>query len=815
MPGFYRHPLRMITAIILTVWLCTAVGGGPLVCAYPGGERAEAAVATEAADVMGADAAQVMAESISIAGDMPPAKDMNIDAAEMTAEATANPGRFMSMDIAAADAVAGEYIIKYRSGVGGMAKSQLLNRHGLQRRHSFNTIDAQLVKMPLRMQALGVSSLLEELAADPAVEFIEPNYRLYPMETPISGDAGAAYLWGLKNYGQVIQGIAGTLGIDINLQNAWHFSQGSPEVLVAVIDTGIDISHPELAEAIWTNPGEIAGNGNDDDGNGFTDDVQGWDFLNGDNSVFDSAVIDKHGTHCAGVIAAARNADGVVGVAPGIKILPLKFMDSNGGDTAKAIAAIEYARAAGAKIVNCSWGGPYGSLALRETIANSGMLFVAAAGNAASGSPQVNIDISPLYPASFDLNNIIVVAAVNNRGALASFSYYGPNSVDVAAPGENIFSTLPGNNYGFMSGTSMAAPHVSGIAALAMSAGYTDIAAVRQRILDSALLHPLSSLSGRVLTGGLVDAAAAAEFEMTPQALDLCISGEMYAGKTLQANYTYFDANGDLEEGTQLQWYRGSLPDKSDGVMIDGAFNSQYRLTSDDVGKYIYFSVTPGAAAGLSPGETVYSAGVEPVETAHLADLQILHEGENLLAGYSYQQNDYPLTVGTTQDKLQILFTEVGGCTVTASYNDVPLMTGDLITLDGQGGILKVRVVAPETAERTYTITISQADNCFIATAAFGSKYAPAVKMLRAFRDDYLLTNSPGRALVAFYYRYSPPLANFIADREGLRVVTRVLLSPLIAGVYLLYHRGLLLAFLLLLAAVAGSRGSRGDGSRG
>lgn len=697
------------------------------------------------------------------------------------------------------DAVAGEYIIKYRDGVHPQTKSKLINDHGLEKRKDFKFIDAQVIKIPdSKMKALSQSSLLEELASDPAVEYIEPNYRLYPMGTPISGDTYAANLWGLKNYGQSILGIAGDPGIDINLASAWLVTQGDPNVLVAVIDTGVDISHPDLAGSIWTNADEVAGNGVDDDGNGFIDDVCGWDFLHNDNSVFDSSTEDEHGTHCVGTIAAACDSLGVTGVAPGVKILPLKFMNTSGGTTADAIDAIDYARAAGAKIVNCSWGGDDGSITLKNTIANSGMLFVTAAGN--SGQ---NIDTTPLYPASFDLTNIITVAAIDNQGSLASFSSssssYGPQSVDVAAPGKYIYSTLPGGKYGYLSGTSMAAPHVSGIAALVASAGYTDNIMIKQRILDSASLHQLPSLSGKILTGGLVDAAAAAEIEMAPMANDLSIIGELYQGKTLQSAYTYFDLNGDLESGTVVQWYRADAADKSNGAPIEGVTGLQHALTNADLSKYIYFSVTPAAACGASPGTTVYSDCVGPVEAAHLTSLQVLNGTENLLTNFSSEQTNYTLFVDPALTALQILYTEGGGCTVTFSLNSVPL-TGDQITLDGQGGTVTVLVQATGIADRTYTINLNQTDNCFIATAAFGSKFAPAVKLLRSFRDEYLLTNEFGRAFVAFYYRHSPPLANYIADREGLRVLTRVLLSPFIAGVYLLYHKWLMMGVLMLAA---------------
>ena len=694
------------------------------------------------------------------------------------------------------DVVAGEYIIKYKAGVDARTKNKLINEHALEQRRESKLIDAQVVKMPVgRMQAQSEASLLQALASDPAIEYIEPNYRLYPMETPISEDAGAANLWGLKNYGQSILGIKGVAGVDIDLEKAWLVTQGNPEVLVAVIDTGVDISHPDLAGAIWTNPREIADNGLDDDFNGFIDDVRGWDFRNGDNSVFDSASTDKHGTHCAGTIAAAHDLYGVVGVAPGVKILPLKFMDTSGGDTDDAIAAIEYARRAGAKIVNCSWGGDDSSQALRDAIAGSGMLFVAAAGNALSPNLPVNIDTTPLYPASFPLDNIIVTAAIDNRGALASFSYYGPKSVDVAAPGKNIYSTQPGNTYSYLSGTSMATAYVSGIAALVASAGFTDNAIIKQRILDSAASHPMSSLQNNILTGGLVDAGVA--LEMAPAAANLSISGSLFPEAVLQCSYQYADANRDPEGISALQWYRAGTADKSDAAPIEGAVGLQYTLSGDDVGKYIYFAVTPAAATGRSPGAVVYSDCVGPVAAGPLTDLQILNQTENLLGAFAVGQMDYELTVDKSLTTLQILYAKTDNATVSVSFNGAALVV-DQIALDGLGGTVTVLVQAPGIADRTYTITITQTDFCFIATAAYGSKFAPAVTLLRSFRDDFLLTNEPGRALVAFYYRHSPPLANYIADSEGLRALTRVLLSPMIASVYLLYHKWLGTTVLML-----------------
>jgi len=185
----------------------------------------------------------------------------------------------------------------------------------------------------------------------------------------------------------------------------------------------------------------------DNDGNGYIDDLNGFDFANGDSSVFDSPSQDTHGTHIAGILAAGVNNGGIAGVAPNIKILPLKFISGNTGYTSDAIDAINYGLSKGIKIFNCSWGGSQENLALKDIMANSDALFICAAGNAGQ-----NVDVNPVYPACYQLPNVISVGAIDNKGQLASFSNYG-SKVQIAAPGAGILSTLPGNNYGLMSGT--------------------------------------------------------------------------------------------------------------------------------------------------------------------------------------------------------------------------------------------------------------------------------------------------------------------------------------------------------------------------
>jgi len=284
------------------------------------------------------------------------------------------------------------------------------------------------------------------------------------------------------------------------MTDAWDKTQGGASCLVAVIDTGVQWSHPDLAANIWTNPEETAGNREDDDRNGYVDDVRGWDFYANDNNPNDEG---GHGTHVAGTIAAIGNNDaGVAGIAWSCKVMPLRFLGRNGGSTTSAIAALQYAVNKGVKVSNNSWGGGGYSTALHDAIAaskNIGHVFVAAAGN--SG---VNADTSPMYPAAYNLDNIVSVAATDNQDRLASFSNYGETSVDLGAPGVDIANTYLNNGYVYMSGTSMASPHVAGVAALVYLDASCTYDKVIAKILDST--DPVTALSGKTKTGGRLNA---------------------------------------------------------------------------------------------------------------------------------------------------------------------------------------------------------------------------------------------------------------------------------------------------------------------
>jgi len=303
-------------------------------------------------------------------------------------------------------------------------------------------------------------------------------------------------------------------GIDIDIQPAWEAYEKTGEkrsVIVAIIDTGIDIKHQELKDSIWTNPGEIAGDGLDNDGNGFVDDIHGWNFYSGNNKVFLGSE-DSHGTHAAGTIGAARGAYGIAGITDNhyVKIMPLKALGGKEGTgTPEAvIQSIRYAEANGASICNLSMGTTAYSEELAQTIKNSRMLFVVSSGNGGISGLGYDTDINPVYPASLPFDNVISVANILFDGTLSKESNFGAKSVDIAAPGTYILSTIPGNKYGFMSGTSMSAPMVTGVAAMVYSYR-TDISLsdVKQILLNSS--RKLDSLQGKVVSGGLLDAYSA------------------------------------------------------------------------------------------------------------------------------------------------------------------------------------------------------------------------------------------------------------------------------------------------------------------
>ena len=304
---------------------------------------------------------------------------------------------------------------------------------------------------------------LEELRQDPQVEYAEPNYIF--SKASINDDMQSFTAGEVSAMSNEAQGSYLATGAPIQASDAWPLLTGTEKPIIAIIDTGLDISHSAFVQsgAVWTNSGEIPGNGIDDDGNGYIDDVNGWNFVSNSATMIDD---DGHGTHVAGVVLGTTQDIYTPPFDPAeIQIMPLKFLDSNGvGKTSDAIEAIYYAIANGATVLNNSWGGPSYSAALHEAIAYSyeqGVTFVAAAGN--NGS---NNDSNPMFPASYNVPNILSIAATTDFDGLAYFSNFGSSTVDMGSPGYDILSTYPNGLYVSMRGTSMAAPFVAGVAAM-------------------------------------------------------------------------------------------------------------------------------------------------------------------------------------------------------------------------------------------------------------------------------------------------------------------------------------------------------------
>ncbi len=326
------------------------------------------------------------------------------------------------------------------------------------------------------------SSCWKALETDPGVEWAEPNYIYKLLAQP--NDPHFPLLWGMED----------SSGGDIDAPEAWAIETGNPNVVVAVLDTGIDEQHEDLQQNLWVNPGEIEGDFIDNDGNGYIDDVHGWNFFDNSSSLFDDH---GHGTHVSGTIAAVgNNGIGVAGVCWEARIATIKIFNAMGfTNSAAIIEAIAYLKRMDFRISNNSWGGGAFSQGIRDAIAAlDDHLFVAAAGN-----DGLNNDIHPFYPSSYDLEQVISVASTSPNDVLSDFSNFGQNTVDLSAPGAAIFSCYPGGDYGYMSGTSMASPHVAGACALLLSHKQLKAPVLKKTLLESCDL--ISSLSDFVPEG--------------------------------------------------------------------------------------------------------------------------------------------------------------------------------------------------------------------------------------------------------------------------------------------------------------------------
>ena len=548
------------------------------------------------------------------------------------------------------------FLVKTRPTVDERQRLQLFASNRLTEVHRFTLVPGlSYVRQP---PGQVTAATVQTLQANPDIEYIEPNY-IVRIQQRLPNDPQFSSLYGLDNRSQS----GGRADADIDAPEAWALQTGS-DVIVAVIDSGVDYTHVDLRDNIWTNPGEIAANGIDDDGNGYVDDLHGWDFYNNDNDPMDD---NFHGTHVAGTIAArGNNGIGVVGVNWSAKIMALKFIGPNGGGGVNAaIAALEYAVANGARISNNSWGGGGRSQALREAIAAAGRqghLFVTAAGN-----DGINTDISPVYPASYDLDNIIAVAATDQNDRLAKFSNFGSSSVDLAAPGVEILSTVPNDQYRVVSGTSMAAPHVAGAAALllAQNRGLT-ITGLKAALLNGT--DPLAAPADATVSGGrlnvfraLTQLSGGTAITITPSRLTIAAGAQQaFTASGGSSPYRWATTNTAVGRIDATGGLFSALAEGTTRVVVTDALGNQ-ATTGDLV--VTQTRITP-ATATITVGQTrrfVATGGTPP---------------------YTFSVSDDTLARIDTTGVLRA--DSVGSVTVTVSdANNISATTGP-VTLVGQ-----------------------------------------------------------------------------------------------------------------------------------
>jgi subtilisin family serine protease len=380
----------------------------------------------------------------------------------------------------------GELLVRFRAGVSKPDQEAIIARHGAQKK---NDLRGESGIGKLTVIGRDVSAVALELLLDPQVEFAEPNF-VIAKDDVVPNDAHFNEQWALRNTGQN----SGQVGSDINAVGAWNTTTGSRSTVIAVIDSGVDFSHPDLVNNQWINPMPS------EDG-----DLHGWDFVSNSPAIQDEQ---GHGTAVAGIIAAeGNNSIGTTGVMWRAALMSLRVLDNTGtGDIADAVEAIDYAVGHGAQVINLSWGTVGQSIALKQAIERAlrrGVVVVCSAGN--SGQ---DLDTNPYYPASFGLKDLIIVAATDNQDQLASWSNWGSRKATVAAPGTNILTTQRDGGYWSVSGTSAAAPLVTGIVGLLKTSRPPINASLITKVISDGA-RKVASLSGKVASGGVANASGA------------------------------------------------------------------------------------------------------------------------------------------------------------------------------------------------------------------------------------------------------------------------------------------------------------------
>ena len=749
----------------------------------------------------------------------------------------------------------------------------------------------QLVQTPANIRGIIVTRIPEDvdfdskllkLQAHPLFESVEPNYLVTAAVIP--NDSLFDKQWYLPH---------------INAPSAWDLYQGSSDIIVAILDTGVNYNHPDLGDRIWINSAELE-NGIDDDGNGYIDDIYGYCTTTPKDSFspYDPMDDNGHGTMVAGIIAAsANNSAGIAGIDWNCKILPVKVLDSTGeGTTFSVIAGIDYAIAQGAAIINMSYGASTDSVDERDAIWDAyqaGVTLVAASGNK-------NTDIA--YPAKY--MPVISVGSTGSTDQCSSFSNYG-EGLDIAAPGEEIFTTVLNNNYSSGRGTSFSAPVVTGVLSLLQGQNQAITPREAERLLESSAFmpSPYENSEWNYYYGyGRIDAAAALrqslpdlsmdagndknsaspltinrsccqqhelpldddwfQFEVdrpaevtiditVPPTLDIVawleqdengttaweeVIDNSPRGKNESQTFTLnpgiyylqiYDYNGHWSEepyhlkvsypipATSLSLDQHSLTLTAGGTAHNLTATISPANVSDPTINWIssqpeIASVNDGIVTPVASGDTIIIASTQDGSQNDSCTVNVLSSDTQPL---QLQR----VAIDTGNQTIRLIFAD-NLLNNTAGENELkaaislavdgttfqPLDSDDTVTIEGTTVVINLKTppggnrnfikIAPEALtneSRTSLnpeITIPTADECFIATAAYGSKFTPAVTLLRHFRDDFLMTNSWGMAFVDFYYHNSPPIANYIAGNGFLKATVRLLLTPIVIIVYALYH---------------------------
>ena len=600
-------------------------------------------------------------------------------------------------------------------------------------------IGGQMVGEPLDGQSLHLVETLHDLdAASDHLQGLEGvewvGFDEVVHATDIPTDPRLDELWGL----------IGDNGIDA--PGAWAHTLGSPSVVVAVIDTGIDLDHPDLAANIWTNPGEIAGNGVDDDGNGYIDDMHGWDFVNDDADPDDD---NNHGTHVAGTIAAVDDTVGVVGVAPDVQVMALKFLSAGGsGYISDAVSSLSYAIDNGALISNNSWGGGGFSSAMSSVLDQAAAidhLFVAAAGNSSNDN-----DASPSYPSSYTHDNVLAVASSQSDGSKSGFSSYGATSVDVVAPGSGILSTVVGGGYASFNGTSMATPHVAGAAALLRSVDPTISAtAIKQLLIDTARYD--SRLDGYAVSDGVIDAADAVAAIAVPGP-DITVTASedsVTEGDTVVVTAVASDLDGN-DVSAQVVWTIGGTQ------MGTGSSYTHTTTTSGTlriIGSVTVAGVTAADAVTISVAEIVRTVTVDAPNGGETFD-----PGDPVTISWSSVGPVGPVDVSVVERSTTQVESTTGLPIDDYQTLSVPIDVSGVGTVDSvevgvrlnhtYTGDLKIDLVAPDGTSVTLSSYAGSWGN------NYGTGAADCSGNLTVFADDADQSISNGSA--PFDGRYTP-----------------------------------------------------------